>query len=65
MHGFSSDLWYSHLLPLLRALLGVGTCRVLTEGDKGVHPGLVNGLEVELGAQEVADCPQGSAHVRR
>lgn len=52
------------LLVFLQAFLRVRAGIVLTEGHGGVHSGLVEGLEGELGAEQVAYGPQGCTHIR-
>lgn len=48
----------------LQALLRI-RARILVKSYSGVHSRLVNGLEGELGAEQVAYSPQGCTHIRR
>lgn len=55
-------LWNSKLV-FFRALFRVRTGIVFTERSDRIHSGLVNGLEGELCAEQVAHGSQGCAHV--
>lgn len=51
-------------LVLFGAFFRIRTGVVFTEGNSRIHSGLVNGMEGELGAEQVAHRPQGRAHGR-
>ena len=61
-HVINTYLGNSQLV-FFRAFLRIRAGIVFTEGNDGVHSGLVNGLDGELRAEKVAHCPQGRAHV--
>lgn len=59
-HTYLGNGQFVFLQALLRIRAGI-----LVEGYSGVQSGLVDGLEGELGAEQVAYSPQRCAHIRR